>query len=305
MRRSLRGVLSLGLPVIGLAACGGGGGSGDSFVPAGVTPVPFESFSAFGPNEVTALDAGDAIQGTIRLSDDGDVASSGPFDPVVASLRLRLDDDTLVEALQLIAGDRRVTLDLADPNVEAVDDPDLGLVAITRETDSRIDLLVLADPEELGFEYQTFGIWLGGQAASNTAIFGAGAFGATTQAAQLPTDGNSRYDGRLVGIASVGDVLIEGVTADVRLDVDFAAQSIAFATTNTLGDDVPDPTLDMAGTLNVAGAGFTGSVATAGGGFAGDVDGHFYGPAAEEAAGVFDLGGANADSFTGAFGAAR
>lgn len=300
MRRLLVGTIAMGL-----AGCGGGGGgSGDSFVPAGVTPVAFESFSSLEPDSVVDIPAGDALQGTVQLDADADVTGFGPFGPVSANLRSRLDEAAEAEALQLTVDGRRVTFEFDDPDLEVFGEPDAGVVAIGLTTDSGIETLVLADPEALAFEYQTFGLWLGGDTGSGEARLGAGAFGAPTAVAEVPVDGTASYSGLLVGIAVFDDQIVDGVAAIVGLDADFAAQSIAFGSTETVVDDVPDVSLDMSGTLDIADGRFVGPVTTAGG-LSGAVNGRFYGPDAVEAAGVFDLVGDGVERFTGSFGATQ
>jgi len=300
MRRLLAPTIALALVGCG----GGGGGSGDPFVPAGVTPVAFESFSSLEANSVVDLPAGDALQGTVQLDEDADVTGFGPFGPASANLRSRLDAAAEAEALQLTVGGRRASFDFDDPDLEVFSEPDAPVVAVGLTTDGGVETLVLADPEALAFEYQTFGLWLGGDTGSAEARLGAGAFGAPTSVAGVPVDGTASYSGLLVGIAVFDDQIVDGVAAVVGLDADFATRTIAFGSTETVVDDVPNASLDIAGTLAIAGSRFVGPVATAGG-LSGSVNGRFYGPDAIEAAGVFDLAGEGVERFTGSFGAAQ
>jgi hypothetical protein len=298
MRNSISIVATLAV-----AACGGGGGGGggDSFLPSGVTPIPFTSFSALGPNEVVDLEAGDAREGAIVVDADGNVVGLDPQQRVAASLQLRTDDDIAFDALRLFVDGRRITIDSNDPNVSIVSDPDDVLLIVQRETDDALDLVALVEPGAIALDHLTFGFWASG-GVEQEALLGVGAFGALTDATDVPTTGTARYEGALVGIAILGGETVDGVAAEVALDANFATAEIAFASSGTESEIGPVPALDMAGDLAIAGERFAGTGTTAGG-LTGPVEGSFYGPAAVEAGGVFDLGGLGGDRFTGSFGA--
>jgi hypothetical protein len=94
------------------------------------------------------------------------------------------------------------------------------------------------------------------------------------------------------------------VSGNGTFDADFSHGTIAYSTTasatpETSGTAFSFGTMTGTGSIAVRGAGFTGRGATNGSGYAMDVNGNFYGPAAQELGGLFHIRG-NGGSGTGA-----
>jgi hypothetical protein len=94
------------------------------------------------------------------------------------------------------------------------------------------------------------------------------------------------------------------VSGNGTFAADFGAGTIAYSTTanatpETSGTAFSFGTMTGAGSIAVQSAGFTGTGATNGSGYAMDVNGNFYGPAAQEIGGLFHIRG-NGGSGTGA-----
>jgi hypothetical protein len=286
------------LPALALAGCGGGG-DGDS-------PLAFTSFDDLQPNSVVQLQAGNARQGSVQFDAEGEnTIALGPFQEVDATANFELDDDTEVVGLRLAAGGRTIAFDVRrDDTVGGELEGDPRFVAIERETDTLFQVVVLSDPEAFGFNYLMFGEWASVRAPTPEILLGWGAFGARTQVAGMPTADTATYTGAAIGAAFAADGEVLDLGADVELNADFAAATLGFATTGTrdLETGAPIGDLDMGGTLSIDGAGFGGTASTTSG-WSGPVDGSFYGPAAEEAGGVFDmLGSVGFERYTGSFG---
>jgi len=293
------------LPALALAGCGGGGGGG-----GGGSPTAFTSFDDLEPNSTVQFQAGNARQGIVRVDDQGEtIVAVDPFAAVDATVVLRLDADADLSTLRLSAGDRTIAFDLRRDDTDAGElEVDARFFGIERETDTRLDAITLSDPEAFGFNYLMFGEWASVRAPRPEVLIGWGAFGARTDVAGMPDADSATYTGAAIGGAFPADGDIDGlldVGADVELMANFAAATLGFATTGTrdLETDAPIPALDMTGALTIDGAGF-GGTATTTSGWSGPVDGSFYGPAAAEAGGVFDVSGpVGFERYAGAFGA--
>ena len=174
-------------------------------------------------------------------------------------------------------------------------------------------LALYARSLELGWDYQTFGIWMTDDGAGG-GVAGTFSLGALTPVSSIPTLGTATYLGSTMG-HYVDPAGTENLAfADMTATVDFRARSIGFNTTNTLqtADLVTisaNDNLNLSGTLTYAPGvnQFTGPVTTVGGGvgnapMTGTATGSFYGPAAEEIGGGFSARGAGVSGYMGAFG---
>ena len=165
----------------------------------------------------------------------------------------------------------------------------------------------------LGWDYQTFGIWMTDD-GMGSGIAGTFSLGALTPVSSIPTLGTATYLGATVG-HYVDPAGTENLAfADMTATVDFGARSIGFNTTNThqtagLATISANDNLNLSGTLTYAPGvnQFSGPVTTVGGGvgnapMTGTATGSFYGPAAEEIGGGFSARGAGVSGYMGAFG---
>jgi hypothetical protein len=179
--------------------------------------------------------------------------------------------------------------------------------------DTATSTVVGIDAKTIGWNYQTFGIWL--QRPSPT-TFQAGAMsaGAVTPANAVPTSGPANFSGIASGfyVNQSGAAFV--TTAEMTAAVDFGARSVLFATddtriTNLDGSGLPS----SAGQLNLSGNltydpvpnRFTGAVNTQDTTLNGSATGRFYGPQAQEMGGTYGLTGAGPSRMIGAFGAKK
>ncbi|PKM07097.1 MAG: hypothetical protein CVV17_01925 [Gammaproteobacteria bacterium HGW-Gammaproteobacteria-7] len=170
---------------------------------------------------------------------------------------------------------------------------------------------VMVNPIDLGWDYQTFGIWETNRDSTTSRKFGAMSVGAPTIGTAIPTTGNPTFTGYATG--SYVNAAGTGTTvfADLTVGADFANRSLTFSTANTQTSSdwvtfTPNSDLNLSGSLSYA-AGtnrFTGSVNSVGG-LTGNSTGQFYGPNAEELGGVFLLQGSGVETYAGAYGAKR
>ena len=173
------------------------------------------------------------------------------------------------------------------------------------------NLGLIANPYDLGWNYQSFGVW--NQSSTDTGNAGATSFGAATPVSSVPTNGAATYTVKLSGlyISPSGQGSI--ATADLTVNVDFSARSLSFSAHDTsitrdLSTATAAPNLNLSGTLTYSPGSnsFTGTLVNAGRTMSSSFKGQFYGPEAQELGGVFILkSSTSVESQTGAFGAKR
>lgn len=167
-----------------------------------------------------------------------------------------------------------------------------------------------ADPTELEWEYQSFGVWQAGLGQSTGSI-GASSVGAATAANLIQTLGTADFAGVVAGVYVSPSDAGRTISGDLAVRVNFADRVASLASTNmkdNTGRAFAD--LNLTGVLTYAAgqnelSGVIGSRT-----LAGPATAQFFGPGAEELGGVFalvspgllNLGG---ESFVGGFGAAR
>jgi C-lobe and N-lobe beta barrels of Tf-binding protein B len=181
-----------------------------------------------------------------------------------------------------------------------------GFVAAA-STDGR-SAAIVADYKSLGFNYQTFGVWLTGL-GTGSGLGGAISAGAATPGGSIPITGTANYAGTAGGLY----VDPAGVTYLARsssaLSTNFATNSVSFSTSGSTastatGAALANPSiLNIQGTLSYAAGSndFSGPVSSST--LNGSARGQFYGPIANEAGGTFALKGVGAEGYLGAFGA--
>lgn len=174
-------------------------------------------------------------------------------------------------------------------------------------------MVLAADPNGLGWNYQSFGIW--DVEFNGSRYIDALTFGAPSVATAVPTTGNATFNGVLGGlyISPAGQASL--ASANLRVDVDFGARTLGFASTaTTLTRDLSTSTMTTAPNLDLSGrlrydagsASFGGTLVNASGTLSGSSAGKFYGPAAQELGGAFQVHAASGvETFTGAYGAKR
>ena len=199
--------------------------------------------------------------------------------------------------------------DVGQPGIDLVvsKNTSFGEVSPFTHADS---IAVIANPQALGWNYQSFGVWNDELGSTGLQLR---SFGAATPASAIPVTGSATFSGKLAG----GYVSPQGTgtvaSADLAVNVNFADRTLAFASTNTvLGtvawSKVAAPNLNLGGTLTYSPGvnSFSGTLTSAGGTMSGKSTGQFYGPAAQELGGVFAVKSATTvETFAGAYGAKR
>jgi hypothetical protein len=127
-------------------------------------------------------------------------------------------------------------------------------------------------------------------------------FGSRTPAASMPT-GGATYTTHLDG-TYVNNGGVYAVGGAGSLSANFTAGTISYDATlagirEGGGTNIAFGTLTGSGSLSLGGASFSGTGVKNGSGYKLDVNGHFYGPAAQEIGGIFRLTGNNGNG-TGA-----
>lgn len=272
-----------------LSACGGGsGGPGGPGGPG--TPTAFTKFPFTGTQRITGIGRDVAV-----TEGDGGVAIGEPATGTVTADVTIGDDDKLTKVTL-----KTPTINKTWSGSEIDTSGNEGI--IFAESSNGQDVLAFADPkdEDMDFAYQTFGAWATG-VETNAPKAGAFSVGAQTADANIPTTGTATFTGKAGGIYVAGFGEPEIVTADARLEADFANRNVEFQTTNS-----SIASLDMTGTMTYAGtSGLSGTVQTlsgANGPLSGTIDGRFYGPGADEVGGTFSLSNSG-ESFIGGYGA--
>lgn len=287
-----------------ITSCAGGGGGGGSTGGGGTS---FTSWSAVGPNStiivpgysrqvnftqdvgtgkitsvgtITGFSSGASFTGTYNSAGDLTALSINPAGGTTVSFSTDSGDiiGTLPFNSQItVAGDQQGT-----------------------------KAAFAADPFQLGWNYQSFGIWTTVGMSSLTA--GVMTVGALTAAGSVPMTGTGSYTGAAGGfyVDASGDSFF--TTADMSAVADFTNQSISFSTNNTqmtsdLITSQPNPTLNLAGTLTYSAGSnqFSGNVITTGN-LSGSADGVFYGPSAQEIGGIFSVSNSGIETYAGGFG---
>lgn len=278
-----------------LAACGGGGGGG-----GGVVEVPFTSFSSISGNQTIVMTG-------IAYTADGTNTLGGSITSLNISGLHDGSNTTAKLTYQGFGGLSSINLSTPTSSIAlGVQSCSSGVCSAENDT----SLIVAVDAVAVGWNYQTYGIWLKELNATSfqTGVMSAGA---VTPGNAVPTIGNNitftgMTSGFYVDSGAVPYVTSSGMTAIA----DFANRSIAFSTTGTLranlitGVQTIDNDLNLTGTLTYAAGSnqFTGPVNTQNAQLTGRADGRFYGPAAQEIGGVYSLSGTGSLRMMGAFG---
>ncbi len=268
----------------GLAACGGGG------VAVVIPDVPFLSFIGPTPNEPVVLPGVSFNLG-------------GAVDQADSTLSLTHDADLDLVGLSISTPDSSVSFGASEVACT-------GSGACTA-ADATSRALVMS-PSDLGWNYQTFGVWKKDLTAPG---FQAGAIsaGAITPSVALPVGiTNAVFEGRARGFFINPTGTLFNTDADMSAITNFSSRNIQFSTINTFLADPNTPSLPTpAQELNLTGvwnynlgtSQFSGDVASVNG-MLGRASGRFYGPNAEEIGGIYSLTGGGATLF-GGFGGKR
>ncbi len=291
--------------LLALAACGGGGGGATKFtsfsaVVAGKdTEMEAETrvadYTADVVTElVTSVGAVEKKDGTFRFALGSDFTkaslSIAPF-PIAAPV--------ITHSFDTADGDTIIPGALLDPIATGY------YVAASAGED---ELAVISDHNLMGFEYQSYGVWLNGIDVG-MGIVAAMTAGAATPDSGVPVGGVAVYNGSSTGfyVDPAGVPFL--AFADFGANVDFGTLAMIVFSTNTQVLNTISLVTSANDDLNYAGVGavaLDGSFATVidAPNLAGTLDGKLYGPSAEELGGTFAMSGLDG-SYIGAVGAAR
>jgi hypothetical protein len=197
------------------------------------------------------------------------------------------------------------------PWLDAGSSPVAGAPASPFTTGQDAQVALVANPNALGWNYQSFGVW--NTATATGGAMHASSFGAPTPASAVPTSGTATFTGKLAGLYISPGGQGSTAAADLSVRADFRTRSLDFrssgtVTTRDLRTPVVAPGLNLAGTLTYqpGSSAFSGTLGNAAGTMSGTTSGKFYGPAAQELGGVLNLRApGSAEAFTGAYGAKR
>jgi hypothetical protein len=295
-----------------LSACLGGGGGG------GGGTLPFKAFSDVTAGKTYQMEArtlsvdytADPIDGTV---------DAGATEANAATFEFSLDDiGDYTKARLAFEPDPGFStpneIDFRTSDGDAFDDGDIldpvagdYIIAAGGDFDK---IAILSDHSAMGFEYQTFGVWLTG-VETGTGLVATMTAGAPTLSTSVPESGVANYSGASSGIyIDAGDnpfLAFADFTAQVEFDaparIDVQASNTEVVDLNALVPGTPNPALDYAGSGAVAADG-TFSAAISATNLAGDMDGLLYGPSAEELGAVFQMSGTDG-RYIGAVGAAQ
>ena len=304
------------------SGCGSSGSGGSANSGAGVTvngeggntTLPFTSFSDLRPNtnyEADAISVGSSYTydtDDFRVDSIGSTIldSSGTVTIGYGDLFLeRFFQENSIASFSINSSD----------GDDIFFDNDSSIIFVSK--DRAIDGIFMAT-EDLGWDYQTFGVWRTG-VNTGSGYAGATSFGYATPISDIPISGGASYFGSSSGIYVDSDGADYFTYSNVSAFTDFSRQRISFETDNTLIIDrasfisspdyfssVSAPGLDFSGELSFdRQSGLGSGKATSISGLEGNINSRFYGPRAEEVGGVFELRGEGVEAYQGAFGASR
>lgn len=326
MKNALR-LTMLAVSVLALAGCAGGGGGGgsndgatggDGGDSAGIMPTSQNvTVGETAPSSVPSVMANGtntALTQGIAFGLNGAAATTGSTAPNQVSAQMVIQGSGS-PVLQVTTPGGTDTVAFGTPSNSALGakfyGPTQGTQGGGKYTYNLSSFQQLAN-----LTYSDFGIWdrdLTSAAAqnaqglvSNDAIASAYYRGAETPLAQMPPTGTFTYNGSTVGASVNTSGGITSIAGDIALTANFAAATINGSVTNLYSTAGP---LNLYGDLagSISGNSFSGTGlakengATVG---SGGFSGKFFGPAAQEVAGQWNLEGSGVKAM-GSFGAKR
>lgn len=260
-----------------LSGCLGGGGGGGAILPTADNVLPAESPDAPTNGIEDYLTPG---SGTWRVDLDGVVAATA-FGSASLTAALVYDPD-LDEWILNIDGANFVAENIGG-----------GYLSSGCFTGNSCAIFAAFDNDPLSSQYGTFA-YIGYATTTKLAEYFTH-YGLKTQALNMPSSGTGTYAGEFAGLVNtsfgIGYDYLEG-SADFTAN--FSAGSITFASTG-IGTEVAGSSYSLNGTASISGNSYSGTVSgsyTDGVGTAtfsasgSTLSGAFYGPAADETAGV-------------------
>lgn len=311
-------VLAAAIASMFLSACGGGGGSGGTVPTTSTTSTtptgtPFTSWSAVTAGSTVVVPG--MSQQVTRTADftTGLITSiSAPtaVDTAASFFTETLNSSGTITKVVITSPTGNISFDAAAGDTISY----LGNAPwiLAAEKNDRSALVMGADPDIFGWEYQSFGVWSAGRTTESGSA-GVMSVGAPTAGAAIPTAGTATFTGTSNGVYVDAAGLDYHVDSDVSVNANFAARTLILSSTGTItsrdffATTSPAPNLNLTGTLAYAAGtnSFAGTL-TNGGTLSGTSTGRFYGPSAQELGGVFVLkANSGVETYGGAYGAKR
>ena len=309
LTRSIWTTLVLSAAVMALSGGGCSSGGGGRGVPTG-----FTSFSAVVAGKDTVMEAETRVTDYTANTTTGQVTSIGATEMKSGTFTFALGSDftkailairpfpiaapVITHSFDTADGDTIIPGALLDPVATGY------YVAATAGED---ELAVISDHNLMGFEYQSYGVWLNGIDVG-MGIVAAMTAGAATPALGVPKAGLALYNGSSTGVYVdlAGEPFLAFADFSAAVSFDTLVMNVASTGTQVLNANTlltsANGALDYTGVGAVAPDGsFTTAIAATN--LAGTLDGKLYGPTAEELGGTFAMSGPNG-SYIGAVGAA-
>ena len=274
------------LPILAMIGCGGGGGGGST------TVKNFKSWSQVEPDSTYQLSGL-----TIEINEDGTQNFSDK-----STLRFAKDSNDQWTDLRIKTPSSNVSFSTKDKDSIILD---LDSPYVFAQGEKGDKYAIALNPYDLGWNYQTYGLWAVDPINDLGDAFGFISAGAPTPVNATLPQGQATYIGSSIG----GYYNALGVTyvtkSNLEVTADFNDPSWYFVTSQTRslieGDDLSF--LNMTGNLTYQSKTnrFSGDVFTLSG-LTVRADGRFYGPKAEELGGVFATKDGE-EFYGGAFGA--
>ena len=203
----------------GTGSAGGGGGSGGG----GIIRPSTTSFAAVRPNEVISNIAGISQRAdvTYRASGTIDTVTVNARDTISTELGLFFDDARGLEAFGIITPSASGVWRPGDVECEA------GRCVGRFETSTTAwNEAMIMDPVAMHWNYQTFGVWLRSESATQGFITTLSA-GFRTPVAAVPTSGSATYAGFSAGVHTTASGQVLAHAASLTATADFAARKYA------------------------------------------------------------------------------
>jgi len=298
----------LSLPIIALlSGCGGGGGGGSS-----LTQITFSDWDSITKPSQVNLEGLSVDFSYTAGSKVSTITNKGVDSTTTASVNYRTNDT--ISKVSFTSQNGTVTFN--EDGTDTIGDTGTTLYGYNQ---AGSNFLLAANPlnSSVDWNYQTFGIWETGR-GTGSGTAGGISVGAATDGSSIPTSGTATYSGYIGGVLVDYDGDDFVTRGRVSLGADFANRTLTFATTSTdyISPVASTPTWTSDSDLNISNAtgtklswsaatnSFTGNVVD-GNSLSGTVTGKFYGPAAEEVGGIYNISGSGLNRHAGAFGAKR
>jgi hypothetical protein len=163
---------------------------------------------------------------------------------------------------------------------------------------------LVAAPGVQTLDYAAYGLWASGDTAA-AGRAGTFAFGTLTPTGSVPATGSATFAGTTMGAGgATSGSTVYALQGTAQIIANFATQSVTANLTNLSTQNIATNAVgslpNLSGTSTISGNAYAGPIA--GTGLTGTINGNFYGPAAQETAGVWQAsGGGNA--WIGSYGA--